>query len=108
MIKYSYWYYPEKTEKEIRNFIEKTLPQRIGLSREEVHLWWKKDILNKDTSIRRTCVVTATKKDDNGEIYYKERISESYTIKPWLNKKNCLEFEKTFDNILKLFAERRK
>ena len=39
MIKYSYWYYPEKTEKEIRNFIEKTLPQRIGLSREEVHLW---------------------------------------------------------------------
>lgn len=106
MIKYSYWYYPEKTEKEIRNFIEKTLLQRIGLSREEVHLWWKKDILNKDTSIRRTCVVTATKKDDNGENYYKERISKSYTIKPWLNEKNCLKFEKTFDNILKLFAER--
>lgn len=99
MIKYSYWYYPEKTEKEIRNFIEKILLQRIGLPREKVHLWWKKDILNKDTSIRRTCIATTT----NGETYHK--ISESYTIKPWLNEKNCLEFEKTFDNMLKLFAE---
>lgn len=87
MIKFFTIYYSDNQEKNIREDIINGVTNallEVGIT--NFKSYWKKDVINSDSSIRKTFIVKYT-------YGFRRSRQYSYTIKPWLNENNCSKFK---------------
>ena len=98
MIKFFTIYYSDNQENNIREDIINGVTNallEVGIT--IFKSYWKKDIVNPDSSIRKTFVVKYT-------YGFRRSRQYSYTIKPWLNENNCSKFKTNLEEYEKDFT----